>query len=257
MQEAQDAMSMMLSFNNIGSRSNWPASYHGVSSTNHNLTVENHHLRHMLTVTKSGKFYQVCTAALSGVRRMLYHGHVDYGRGCGIFQALWHLKTSTTSVNYLFSCIIADSTTVTHCTCVLQEVMRHIVANEDRIFFTSNEHLSTMCNHLLREKKKQKEHIDRIEAELQAKGPATERVLALQVELDLMQNQATLQSVIDAKLQERFGEQELHSHNMLVKLNFFQQTNAQLEHSLMTMQQQLKRLEQQQRPIKLVCLCYL
>lgn len=58
-----------------------------------------------------------------------------------------------------------------------------------------------MCNHLLREKKKRKEHIDRIEAELQAKGPATERVLALQVELDLMQNQATLQSVIDAKLQ--------------------------------------------------------
>lgn len=135
--------------------------------------------------------------------------------------------------------------------------MRHIVANEDRIFFTSNEHLSTMCNHLLREEKKQKEHIDRIEAELQAKGPATERVLALQVELDFMQNQATLQSVIDAKLQERFDEQEMHSHNMLAKLTFFQQTNAQLKHSLMTMQQQLKRLEQQQRPIKLVCLCYL
>lgn len=133
---------------------------------------------------------------------MLYHGHVDCGRGCGtFFQALWHLENPATSPNHLFSCITADSTTVTHCTCVLQEVMRHIVANEDRIFFTSNEHLSTMCNHLLREKKKRKEHIDRIEAELQAKGPATERVLALQVELDLMQNQATLQSVIDAKLQ--------------------------------------------------------
>ncbi len=134
--------------------------------------------------------------------------------------------------------------------------MRHIVANEDRIFFTSNEHLSTMCNHLLREKKKQKEHIDRIEAELQAKGPAAERVLALQIELDVMQNQATLQSVIDTKLQERFDEQELHSHDMLVKLNFFQHTNKKLEHSLMTMQQQLKRMEQQQQPIKLVCLCY-
>lgn len=86
-QEAQDAVNMTLSFNNIGSRSNWPASYHGVSSANHNLTIENDQLRHMLIVTKSGKFYQVCTAALSGVRRVLYHGHVDYGRGCGFFQA--------------------------------------------------------------------------------------------------------------------------------------------------------------------------
>ena len=165
------------------------------------------------------------------------------------------------SLNHLFSCTVADAvtttvtTTVTKGTCMLQEVMRHIVANEDRIFFTSNEHLSTMCNHLLREKKKQKEHIDRIEAELEAKGPAGKRVLALQAELNFMQNQATLQSVTDAKLQERFDEQELHSHNMLVKLNFVQQTNAQLEHSLMTVQQQLQRLEQQQQPIKLVCLC--
>ena len=163
-------MNMMLSFNNIGSRSNWPASYNGVSSTNHNLTVENHQLRHMLTVTKSGKFYQVYTAALSGMRRMLHHGHVDCGRGCGIVQALWHLENPTTSLNHLFSCIIADSTTATNCTCVLQEVMRHIVANEDRIFFTSNEHLSTMCNHLLREKQKQKEHIDRIEVSCRPKA---------------------------------------------------------------------------------------
>jgi len=248
-------MNMMLSFNNIGSKSNWPASYHGVSSTNHNLTLENHQLRHMLTVTKSSKFYQVCTAALSGTRRMLHHDHVDRGRGCVIVQGVWHLQESITSLIYLFGCIIADSTSVTKCTCMLQEVIRHIVANEDKIFFTSNEHLSTMCNHLLREKKNQKEHCIKIEAELQAKGPAAERVLALQVELDFMQKQAALQPVIDAKLQEEFDKQELHCHNMLAKLNSLKKTNAQLEQSLMTLQQQRKCLGQQQQPIKLVC-CY-
>ncbi|DBA97444.1 TPA: hypothetical protein ACH3X1_015162 [Trebouxia sp. C0004] len=80
-----------------------------------------------------------------------------------------------------------------------QEVMRHIVANEDTIFFTSNEHLSTMCNHLLREKKKQKQHIDRIETELQAKCPAAEQVLALQVDLEFMQNQCSLSMMQSCK----------------------------------------------------------
>lgn len=59
MQEAQDAVNILLSFHNIGSQTRWPASYHGQKSSIKYLTEENEQLRHMLAVTKSSIFYQV------------------------------------------------------------------------------------------------------------------------------------------------------------------------------------------------------
>lgn len=116
--------------------------------------------------------------------------------------------------------------------------MKHIVDNEDKMFFTSSSDLSSQCNQLMREKKKQKEYIGDIEAEMRTAEPAKERLVALKAEMSNVKRQAIAQTVKDANVAEQFKQQEQLYLNMVQQVKSLTQANKQLVYSLTTMQQQ-------------------
>ena len=131
-----------------------------------------------------------------------------------------------------------------------QEVYQHMCLDETRVFFTSDADLSATCNALLRENKKHMDHIQIAEAELQMRGPAAQRVVYLQQELDTAHRIDQARAVEDLQTREYIDQLHMNSHNLLQKVNFLAHRNRQLQQSMQQYEQQ--QYEQQQRPLQQV-----